>query len=170
MASSADPTSTAELQSQAKAAAMESAAAQAVARRTTEPVATLAESASAVQRKSSGLPVVACMPGCTKDHKHVFEYDYTKNHCDPIDERPGYFKEFNWELVDKTIKLEKNQASNSIVKFDTTGASYDLSSFGREGTPINLDTSIKILEDFQDNAFKVKYAKIDAKSQTKYKE
>lgn len=39
-----------------------------------------------------------------------------------------------------------------------------------KGTPINLNTSIKVLDDYKDDCFKVKYAKINAKTQRKYKE
>ena len=43
----------------------------------------------------SGLPIVGCMPGCSKDHRHAYEQDFSKNIWDPIEERPGYFKDFN---------------------------------------------------------------------------
>jgi len=74
-----------------------------------------------IMKNKYGLPQVGCMPGCTKDHKHTFEYDYTKNHWDPMDDRPGYFKDFNWELVNKTIDYEKNKPDSSMINFETTG-------------------------------------------------
>ena len=36
------------------------------------------------------------MPGCQHDHEHVFDYDYTKNVDDALNERPGEFAEYNW--------------------------------------------------------------------------
>jgi carbonic anhydrase len=82
-----------------------------------------------------------------------------------MDERPGYFKDFNWELVNKTIDHERNKADcPDLVKFATTGQTYDVCSFGKMGTPINLETDMKVLDDFQDKIFKVKYNKIDAKA------
>lgn len=39
----------------------------------------------APRKKEKGeLPVVGCMPGCTKDHPHDYDYDYTKNHKDSL--------------------------------------------------------------------------------------
>ena len=84
-------------------------------------------------------------PGCTIDHKHIFFQDYTKNHWDPIEERPGYFLEFNEEL-------DANKATNGNykVKFETTGHTYDMSTFGEKGTPINLSTATKLGEGWKD--------------------
>jgi len=42
------------------------------------------------------LPVVGCMPGCTHKHGHNFDYDYSKNYKDALNQRPGEFSEYNW--------------------------------------------------------------------------
>lgn len=57
-------------------------------------------------KDANGMPIVWCMPNCTKDHRHMFEQDFSKNCYDPIDDRPGYFKSFNEEL-------DQNKKSNS---------------------------------------------------------
>ena len=42
------------------------------------------------------LPVVGCMPGCTHQHEHNFDYDYSKNYLNALNQRPGEFAEYNW--------------------------------------------------------------------------
>jgi len=114
----------------------------------------------------SGMPVVGCMPGCAHDHRHVYEQDFSKNIWDPINESPGYFKDFNEELA-------QNQQVNprgTNVKFTCNQQCYDLCSFGKKGTPINLNSSIKCLDDYKDDCFSVKYADVNAAKQRKYKE
>lgn len=36
------------------------------------------------KKTKDGLPKVGCMPGCTHDHVHDFDYDYKKNHKDAL--------------------------------------------------------------------------------------
>ena len=111
------------------------------------------------------------MPGCTKYHKCIFVQDYSKNHFDSFEERPGYFHEFNLELDDKKQNISKWQRpGQNSTKMDHTGHSYDLCSFGDKGTPINLETSSRPLEDFSDADFKVSYKNINPATNTKYKE
>lgn len=114
----------------------------------------------------SGLPVVGCMPGCCKDHRHAYEQDFSKNIWDPIEERPGYFKDFNEELTHN----QQTNPRNTKATFKCNQQCYDLCSFGKKGTPINLNTSIKVLDDYKDDCFQVKYADINAAKQRKYKE
>ena len=49
-------------------------------------------------RKVNGiqLPVVGCMPGCTHKHEHGYDYDFSKNYEDALNQRPGEFAEYNW--------------------------------------------------------------------------
>lgn len=61
-----------------------------------------------------GLPKVGCMPGCCHDHKHCFEQDYTKNHWDPIEERPGYFHEFNQELDQRKEEFDMGKGEQTV--------------------------------------------------------
>ena len=117
------------------------------------------------------LPLVGCMPGCTHYHKCNFDQDYSKNFNHPIEARPGYFQEFNEELEQKQIENAGHRGSGpNNVYFATTKQAYDICSYGKKETPINLDTSIKPLSDFKDQNFTVKYRDIDAKKQRKYKE
>lgn len=71
------------------------------------------------------IPVVGCMPGCVKLHKHNYDFDFSKNFKDPIAKRPGYFKEFNRELLNKQLDIELHGASDN-VKFATTNQQYNL--------------------------------------------
>jgi len=51
------------------------------------------------------------MPGCKKNHAHSFDYDYTRNYRDPIDQRPGEYKEINWKIVnDRLQKIEEEKS------------------------------------------------------------
>lgn len=98
--------------------------------------------------KKGGLPVVGCMPGCTHHHEHDFDYDYGKNYKDALNKRPGEFAEYNW--------MAKNYG---WLKDESRGVVCD----GDGQTPINLETGLKIKEDFQDKEFDVNYAEIDPK-------
>lgn len=92
--------------------------------------------------KTLGIPKTGCMPGCTLDHHHTFDYDYTKNFKNPEAQRPGEFKGIDWDKVNATL-----------------GKSGDCA-WGKKQTPINLDTNIEILQDFQDKDFKFDYEEI----------
>jgi|TARA_B110000305_G_C19383822_1_gene611090 hypothetical protein len=93
------------------------------------------------------------MPGCTHNHKHEFDYDYTKNYMDALNRRPGEFVEYNW-----------------------MAANYYLLNEGKQGvvcegilqTPINLETSIPITKEFKDYNFEFQYAELDARKQVKF--
>lgn len=117
-------------------------------------------------KDSKGMPVVGCMPGCAHEHKHAYEQDFTKNHWDPLDERAGYFKDFNQELDQK----KKANPDGKDVLFTCNQQSYDLCTFGCKGTPINLNTSIKQLRTFKDDVFNASYAPIYPTDQRRYKE
>ena len=43
------------------------------------------------------MPVTGCMPSRLGNSNHlgIFDYDYTKNHLDPIKDRAGEYKEIN---------------------------------------------------------------------------
>lgn len=112
---------------------------------------------SQVQRMSSGekvgLPVVGCMPGCTIDHEHNFDYDYSKNYKDAMNRRPGEFVEYNW------MAYNYNHLSD-----DSKAIVCD----GNNQTPINLDTNIPISKEFKDYSFEFQYNTIDPKTQVKF--
>jgi hypothetical protein len=118
--------------------------------------------------EKNGLPVVGDMPNSTHDRRMVYEHDFGKNQHDPLEERPGYFKEWN-EEHDYHKKQSQGMKSN-VVKFQNNGASYDVCSFGKLQTPINLNSSLKVLQDYKDDCFSVKYKNIDASTQIKFKE
>lgn len=67
--------------------------------------------------------------------------------------RPGEFAEYNWLA-----------ANYHLLQQEKKGVVCD----GIKQTPINLETSVPILENFEDNAFQFKYADIDAQKQLKY--
>jgi len=117
------------------------------------------------QKDHTGLPVVGCMPGCAKEHDHTYEQDFSKNFQDPLEQRAGYFKDFNAEL-DQKLAANPN---GTDIKFTCNHQSYDLCTFGKKGTPIDLSTSAQI-DGFQDTAFKFGYSPIYPKDQRKYKE
>lgn len=49
------------------------------------------------QGENAGMPIVGCMPGCTKGCKPCNpDYDYSKNYLDALNKRPGEFAEYNW--------------------------------------------------------------------------
>lgn len=106
------------------------------------------EKVRAPKKKKDELPVCGCMPGCTKDHKHTFDYDYDKNYLDALNKRPGEFAEYNWMA-----------ANYKWLTASSRGVVCD----GDAQTPINLETGIEIKEDFQDKAFEVEYKDIDPK-------
>lgn len=103
------------------------------------------------------MPVVGCMPGCTKTtcgmKKCNHDYDYSKNYMNALNQRPGEFAEYNWLA-----------ANYHLLQQEKKGVVCD----GIKQTPINLETSVPILENFEDNAFQFKYADIDAQKQLKY--
>jgi len=56
------------------------------------------------------MPVVGCMPNCAKGcRKCNFDQDYTKNYMDALEDRPGYFHEFNEELNEKKEDFKKSR-------------------------------------------------------------
>ena len=93
------------------------------------------------------------MPGCTKDHVHNFDYDFTKNYRDALNKRPGEFAEYNWMAANYYLL---NEAQKGIV------------CDGFLQTPINLDTDMPISEEFKDYDFDFRYNVIDPRKQTKY--
>lgn len=103
--------------------------------------------------EGKGVPVVGCMPGCTLDHEHNFDYDYSKNYKDALNRRPGEFVEYNWMAANYYLlqQEQKGIVSDGILQ-----------------TPINLDTHMEICEQFKDFVFDFKYNTIDARSQVKY--
>ena len=118
--------------------------------------------------QKNGVPVVGDMPNSTHDRKKVFEFDFGKCHHDPLEERPGYFKEWNEEY--EFHKQQSQGMRNNVVKFQNNNQSYDVCTFGKMQTPINLNTSLKVLQDYKDDCFNVKYKNIDASRQIMYKE
>lgn len=118
--------------------------------------------------QKNGLPVVGDMPNSTHDRRKVFEFDFGKSHHDPLEERPGYFKEWNEEY--EFHKQQSQGMRSNVVKFQNNNQSYDVCSFGKMQTPINLNTSLKVLQDYKDDCFNVKYKNIDASRQIMYKE
>ena len=135
---------------------------------------------SLVVAKKGGLPVCPCMPGCTKDHKHMFVYDYTKNYRNQIDQRPGEYLEVNWKIVNDAMEKERQEKARASF-FDRTMMTmrsvlgqkrrnqFGVCEFGNLQTPINLETSQDV-SSFQDDKFEFKYENIDPKTQLKYKE
>ena len=79
-----------------------------------------------------------CVPNCVKKHKHNFMYDYSKTYKDPIYQRPGECHEINQAVCMK------------------------------QGTPINLDSSIPIKKDFVDKEFNFNYEVLDPKASYKF--
>ena len=109
--------------------------------------------------EDDGLPKVGCMPNCSKGcYRCNFEQDFSMNYTDPIEKRPGYFKEFNTELEFKKTNFREG---NKQVKIENTGFNYDICEFGKKGTPINLETSTRVMDSFKDKNFYVKYKKIN---------
>lgn len=134
-----------------------------------------------VAKKAKFLPVVGCMPNCTKNHKHVFDYNYKMNYRDPIDQRPGEYKEINWKIVnDRMQRIEEEKARADF--FDKTMITLrtvfgkkkrdenGVCEFGFHQTPIDLQTDMKVKSDFQDEKFQFQYENIDPKTQLKFKE
>ena len=88
------------------------------------------------------------MPGCTLDHVHNFDYDYTKNYKDALNQRPGQFAEYNWLA-----------ANYQWLNDESRGVVCD----GDKQAPINLETGMRILDNFQDLDFRFKYKDINPK-------
>jgi hypothetical protein len=91
-----------------------------------------------------------CSPNCLHKHDHNHLYDYSKNHHDPLVERPG----IDFYLNPK-IKVEQTK-----VPLDP-----NMSEFGMDQTPINLSTTMPVAHSFKDKAFEFKYDPIDHKGQ-----
>ena len=85
------------------------------------------------------LPIVGCMPGCNHEHQHKFDYDYSKNYRDALNQRPGEFAEYNWLAANFYLLQKENK-----------GVVCD----GIKQTPINLETKLPLLESFDDSDFK----------------
>lgn len=98
------------------------------------------------------MPVVGCMPGCTKTtcglKKCNHDYDYSKNYTNALNQRPGEFAEYNWLAANYHLLQQENK-----------GVVCD----GIKQTPINLETGTPILENFEDDVFEFRYANIDPK-------
>ena len=124
-------------------------------------------------KKQSWLPVCGCMPGCTKNHICFFDYDYTKDYLDPLDERPGEYKEINHQIAAARANKEEpgalEKAKLWLKKVFGKDEGTSVCEFGDLQTPINLDTRDQ-LHDFDDDVFSFEYENIDPKSQIKYKE
>ena len=102
---------------------------------------------------NQGMPIVGCMPGCTYDHDHEYDYDYSRNYLDALNKRPGEFVEYNWMAANYYLLQEENQ-----------GVVCD----GILQTPINLDTTMPITNEFKDYNFEFKYADINPRKQVKF--
>lgn len=108
------------------------------------------------QGENAGMPIVGCMPGCTKNcNPHNFDYDYTKNYKDALNKRPGEFAEYNWMAANYYLLQEENKTGNVVCD-------------GELQTPINLDTNMPIQKDFKDFNFDFQYNVIDPKEQVKF--
>jgi hypothetical protein len=91
-----------------------------------------------------------CSPNCTKKHTHNFLWDYEKNYKNDIDERPGVCF-----LLEMPVDAKDT---------DTDNMNYT----GIIQSPINLDSTLEIIEDFQDEEFKFNYETIDPKASYKF--
>ena len=65
-------------------------------------------------------------------NREGFEQDFTKNYMDPLEERPGYFQNFNEELDQKQSEfLKKGKKGEKCVHLECTNATYDVCTFGK---------------------------------------
>ena len=92
------------------------------------------------------------MPGCIHLHRHNFEFNFSKSYLDPLQDRPGYFKEFNEEYDFIKCEFDKEKGP-SVAKFKNNKQTYDVCGFGSKGTPINLQSTLPIRKDFKDKDF-----------------
>ena len=79
-----------------------------------------------------------CVPNCCRKHEHTYMYDYSKDWRNPVRERPGECHD-----QDQAVYMVK-------------------------GSPINLESDMPILEDFEDSDFKFNYETIDPKASYKF--
>lgn len=86
-----------------------------------------------------------------QDHVGSQEYDFTKDYRDPLAKRPG---------IDFVIgpKFEQEAAKNPGMPC----------SFGKKQTPINFDSQMPVLANFQDKNFKFHYEHVE-QNQTQLK-
>ena len=100
-------------------------------------------------------------PNCQyilKDKSLEYQDDFNKNYQDKRSERPGIC------FLEGLDTAPKNANTANLDNAHPSKGLYALQ------TPINLETNTDIIYDFQDEAFKFNYEKVNAKNSLKFNE
>ena len=81
---------------------------------------------------------------------HMFDYDYSKNFNDPLQERPGI--DF---VIEPKFKVEAAKITDPS----------QVCEFGKKQTPIDLSSQMEVLKGFQDKEFQFNYDTLESVQQ-----